>query len=174
MGYGKPWVRALRAFRMVSSILRQSFLQTDFKTWEEICEYLERARLYPTGRHCVDNLITPTLLAHQLLRSERDGGGLASTSALHQASIALQCYRWTPQQWKVPLVALLRDVSVPACRGQGRPSLRCICLQTHMAGSRNAVSVEQFGEHTAIQIGKGGLKGITLSSTQVPHICICF
>ena len=30
---------------------------------------------------------------------------------------------------KVPLVALPRDVSAPACRGQGRPSLRCICLQ---------------------------------------------
>ena len=45
MDHGKPWVRALRAFRMVSSILLQSFLQTGFKTWEDICEYLETARL---------------------------------------------------------------------------------------------------------------------------------
>ena len=70
----------MSAFRMVSSILLQCFLQTGFKTWEEICEYLVRARLYPTGRHWVDNLIIPTLLAHQLLRSER-GVGLYSSSA---------------------------------------------------------------------------------------------
>ena len=67
MGHRKPWVRALHAFRMVSSNLLPSFLPTGLKTWEEICEYLERARLYPTCRHWVDNLITPTLFAHQLL-----------------------------------------------------------------------------------------------------------
>ena len=33
MGFGKPWLRALRAFRVVSYILLQSFLQTGFKTW---------------------------------------------------------------------------------------------------------------------------------------------
>jgi len=76
VGRGKPCVRALRAFRMVSSILLQSFLKTGFKTWEEICEYLERAQLHPTGRHWVDNLMTPTLLAHQLIRFEREGGWL--------------------------------------------------------------------------------------------------
>ena len=37
----------------------------------------------------------------------------------------------------------------------------------HKAGSWNAVSADQFGEQTAIKIGKGDLKGITLSSTQV-------
>ena len=37
----------------------------------------------------------------------------------------------------------------------------------HKAGSWNAVSADQFGEQTAIKIGKGGLNGITLSSTQV-------
>ena len=72
MGHGKPWVRALRVFRMVSSILRQSFPQIGFEAWEEICEYLERAQLHPTGRQWVYNLITPTLLAHQLIRSERE------------------------------------------------------------------------------------------------------
>ena len=69
-------MRALRVFRMVSSILRQSFLQTGFETPEEICEYLERSQLHPTGRHWVDNLITPTLVAHQLIRSEREGDWL--------------------------------------------------------------------------------------------------
>ena len=35
----------------------------------------------------------------------------------------------------------------------------------HKAGSWNAVSADQFGEQTAITIGKGGLKGFILSST---------
>ena len=37
----------------------------------------------------------------------------------------------------------------------------------HKAGNWNAVSADQFGEQTAIKIGKGGLKGITLSPEQV-------
>ena len=37
----------------------------------------------------------------------------------------------------------------------------------HKAGSWNAVSADEFGEQTAIKIGKGGLKGITLSPEQV-------
>ena len=47
MAQGKPWVRAMGSFRMVSSesVLLQSLLQTGFKTWDEICEYLEKTRL---------------------------------------------------------------------------------------------------------------------------------
>ena len=37
----------------------------------------------------------------------------------------------------------------------------------HKAGSWNAVSTDKFGELTTIKIGKDGLNGITLSSTQV-------
>ena len=37
----------------------------------------------------------------------------------------------------------------------------------HKAGSWNAVSADQFGEQTAIKIGKGSTRGITLSLTQV-------
>ena len=74
-------------------------------------------------------------------------------------------YRWTPQLCKMPLVAQPRDVTAPACRGQGRPFLRCICLQTQ-GRQHNAVSADQFREHMAIKIGKGGLKDIKLSSTQ--------
>ena len=37
----------------------------------------------------------------------------------------------------------------------------------HKAGSWNTVSADQFGEQTAIKIGKGGLKGITLSPEQL-------
>ena len=96
-------MRALRVFGMVSSILRQSFLQTGIETWEEICEYLERAQLHPTGRHWVDNLITPTLVAHQLIRSEREGDWLRQEFCIKRL---LPFHRWTPQLCKVPLVAL--------------------------------------------------------------------
>ena len=37
----------------------------------------------------------------------------------------------------------------------------------HKAGSWDAVSADQIGQQTVIKIGKGGLKGIKLSSTQV-------
>ena len=60
----------------------------------------------------------------------RETGGLVSTAALHIASVTILFHRWTPQLCTVPLVALPRDVSATAYRGQGRPSLRCICLQT--------------------------------------------
>ena len=33
----------------------------------------------------------------------------------------------------------------------------------HHAGYWNALSADQFGEQTAIRIGKGALKGVTLS-----------
>ena len=115
MAQGKPWVRAMRSFRMVSSVLLQSFLQTGFKTWDEICEYLEKARLHPTGRHWVDNLITPTLLIHQLLRSER----LALSTALHSTSPPVLFHRWPPQLCKIPLMALPRNGYTIACHGKG-------------------------------------------------------
>ena len=37
----------------------------------------------------------------------------------------------------------------------------------HQTGSWNGVSSDQFGEQTAIRIGKGGLKGMTLSPEMV-------
>ena len=94
----------------------ESFLQTGFKTWEEKFEYLARAWLCSTGRHWVDNIITPILLAHQLLlgwvkpcplqrERERGGIGLYSSSATSVYYHTL-FYRWTPQVCKVPLVAL--------------------------------------------------------------------
>ena len=58
---------------MVACVLLQPFLETGNKTWEEICNYLESARLHPTEGHWVDNLILPTLLAHHLERAEREG-----------------------------------------------------------------------------------------------------
>jgi hypothetical protein len=70
---GKSWVRSMRAFRMVSTALLRNLLAVGPKTFQELDDYLESCRQHPTGRHWVDNLIKPTLLIHQLLRSERVG-----------------------------------------------------------------------------------------------------
>ena len=70
---GKSWVRAMRAYRMVTCTLLQEFPSTGANTFEELSQYLEDNRTHPTGRLCVDNLIVPTLIVRQFLRSEREG-----------------------------------------------------------------------------------------------------
>ena len=80
---GKPWVRAMRSFRMVSSVLLQSLLQTGFKTWDEICEYLEKTRLTsykPSlgGQSCIRRLLPPPQLCKiPLMALPRNGYTMA-------------------------------------------------------------------------------------------------
>ena len=79
----KPWVRAMRSSRMVSSVILQSFLQAGFKTWDEICEYAyhEKARLHPTGRNWVDNLISRlSLFTSCCAPKEREIGSVNSSA----------------------------------------------------------------------------------------------
>ena len=166
MAQGKPWVRAMRSFRMVSSVLLQSLLQTGFKTWDDICEYLEKTLLHPTCHHWVDNLVTPTLLIHQLLRSEREGYWLFQLLCIRRllpyCFIAGHHNYARYLSWHCLEMAIL----LPAMAEDDLLSGAFVCR--HKAGSRwNAVSADQFGEQTAIKIGKGGLKGITLSPEQV-------
>jgi hypothetical protein len=165
MGHGKPWVRAIRAFRMVSSILLQSFLQTGFKTWEEVCEYLEKARQYPTGPSWVDNLVIPTLFAHQLLRSEREGDWFLQQLCIRRLLPYFFIAGHHNYARYISWHCLEMSVLLPADAKDELLSGAFVCR--HKAGSWNAVSADQFGEQTAIKIGKGGLKGITLSPTQV-------
>ncbi len=61
----------MRAFRSVSVALLKRFLSTEAKTFDQINQYLDTARLHPTCQHWVDNLIVPTLLVHQFERVER-------------------------------------------------------------------------------------------------------
>lgn len=59
---------------MVSMAILQSYFLTSCpKSFKLLCDYLDICQHYPTGKHWIDNLITPTLLAHQLLRSEKEG-----------------------------------------------------------------------------------------------------
>ena len=122
---------------------------------------MEQARQRPTGRHWVDNLLRPTLLAHQFLRAERDGDWLFkqlcleqmlpyffSAGHFHYARFLswhiLEMRYLLPERAKNDLLA-----GAHVCR--------------HSEGYWNSVSGDQFGEQTAIRTGKGGLKGMTLS-----------
>ena len=73
---GKAWVRSMRAFCMVAVVLSQNFLRDGEKTFNEISAYMDEVRKHPTGKHCVDNFIKPTLLVHQFLHAEREGDWL--------------------------------------------------------------------------------------------------
>ncbi|KAL8593918.1 hypothetical protein ACOMHN_032339 [Nucella lapillus] len=88
---GKSWTNALRAYRLVTTVLLQSFFQTGAKTYHELNEYLETTRQHPTGRLWVDCMIKPTLLALQFLRAERDGDFF-----LQQISLKAMMPSWQP------------------------------------------------------------------------------
>ena len=157
---GKSWVRAMRAFRMVTAVLLQHYIEDTPKTFEEISTYLEQVRQHPTGQHWVDNFIKPTLLAHQFLRAEREGNWLFqqlciermlpyffSAGHIHYARYLawhLLEMRNLPENVKSDLMA-----GAHVCR--------------HIEGTWNSVSSDQFGEQTAIKKGKGGMTGMTLS-----------
>ena len=70
---GKSWPSALRAYRLITTVVLQDFCQSGAKTNQELSEYLEAVSDHPVGRLWVDCLIKPTLLALQLLRAQRDG-----------------------------------------------------------------------------------------------------
>ena len=61
-------VRATRAFRMVSAALLENFLQVNENNFDDILAHIEDGRKHPPGRHWVNNLLMPTLLAHQFLQ----------------------------------------------------------------------------------------------------------
>ena len=51
---GKSWVKVMRSFRSVAAALLQRFLSSGQKTFDDIEQYLETARIYPTCRHWVE------------------------------------------------------------------------------------------------------------------------
>ena len=119
------------------------------------------------GRQWVDNLITPTLLAHQLIRSEREREGVGFYSSFCIKRLLPYFFIAGHHNYARYLSWHCLDMSVllPAEAKDDLLSGAFVCW--HKAASWNAVSADQFGEQTAIKIGKGGLNGITLSSTQV-------
>ncbi len=70
---GKSWTNALRAYRLITTVLLQGFFQSGGKTYQELSKYLEAVREHSVWRLWVDCLIKPTPLALQLLHAQRDG-----------------------------------------------------------------------------------------------------
>ena len=118
MAQGKPWVRAMRSFRMVSSVILQSFLQTGFKTWDEICEYLEKTRL-TSYKPSLGGQPRHSDSPHSPVAALRKRVILALSTALHPTSPPVFCHRWPPQLCKIPLMALPRNGYTIACHGKG-------------------------------------------------------
>ena len=158
---GKSWVRSMRAFRMTCEAILSDFFSSGSKTREELQDYLETARNHPTGMHWVDNFIWPTLLIHHLLHAEREGDLSLQLMAIDGllpyvfASGHFHYARYLTQH------VLEMNYLIPAQAKEELASGAFVCR--HQAGVWNSVSSDQFGEQTAVRIGKGGLKGVTLS-----------
>ena len=79
---GKSWTNALRAYRLITTVLLQEFFQSGAKSYQELSEYLELVNEHLVWRLWVDCLINPTLLALQLLHAQRDGDFLLQQVSL--------------------------------------------------------------------------------------------
>lgn len=125
------------------------------KTFEQIEQYLDTARLHPTGRHWVDNFLVPILLIHQFERAEREGN--VYLKQLTMERMMKYFFLAGHVQYARYLTQYLLDMrTLP-------PEAKVDLVCRHHDGHWNAVSADQFGEQTAIKMGKGGLKGMTLS-----------
>ena len=147
----------MRAFRSVSAALLKQFLSTGPKTFEQIEEYLDTARCHPTGRYWVDNFIIPTLLIHQFEHAEREGDIFLKQVTMER--MMKYFFLAGHVQYARYLTQYLLEMRAH------HPKVDIVCR--HHDGYWNAVSADQFGEQTAIRIGKGALKGMTLSAELV-------
>lgn len=160
----KDWAKALRAFRSVSAALLHRFLATGLKTFEQLAEYLEAVPVHPTGQHWVDNFLIPTLLVHQFERSEREGKyHLRQLTLQRMMKYFFAAGHSQYARYLTQYLLELRDLPDEAKNDLLSGSFVC----RHQEGYWNAVSADQFGEQTAMKIGKGALKGMTLSSELV-------
>ena len=69
---GKNWPWAMRALRMVCTVLLSDFLYKE----GSIPTFEDKACKTPTGQLWVDCLIRPTLIAHMFIRAQREGDWL--------------------------------------------------------------------------------------------------
>ena len=145
---GSSWVKALRAFRMVTSTLLHNFLSTGQKTFDDLSSYFDEVRLLPTGRHWVDNFIIPTLLVHQLVRAEREGDFYLQKYALSKLLIYLFAaghfhYARYLTQFLEEAKCFPSDVIAELKNG--------LFVCRHQAGVWNSVSFDQFGEQVTVR-----------------------
>ena len=156
---GKSWVKTLRAFRSIAAGLLKSFLSTGRKTFNDIIMYLEKVRENPTGRHWVDNFIVPTLLIHQFVRAEREGDFHFQQYTLKK--MLKYFFIAGHVQYARHLTQYLMEMKSLSIEARSEVASGAFVCR-HSQGHWNGVSSDQFGEQTAIHIGKGSLKGMTL------------
>ena len=126
---------------------------------------LERARLYPTGRHWVDNLITPSLLAHQLLRFQRKGDWRLPQLCIKRLLLYFLSLDTTTMQGPSRGTASRCQCS---CLPRPRTTLPPVHLSAdtrQAAGTLSLLISSESRRH--YRSGNVGLKSITLSSKQV-------
>ena len=131
---GKSWVKALRAFQGVSAALLKQFLST--------------------GRHWVDNFLLPTLLIHQFICAEREGDTNLKLLTMERMMKYFLAGHVQYAHYLTQYLLEMRALDVEA-------KVDLVCR--HHDGYWNAVSADQFGKQTAMKIGEGSLKGVTLS-----------
>ncbi|KAH3748407.1 hypothetical protein DPMN_182852 [Dreissena polymorpha] len=136
-------------------------MATGPKSFEQIEEYLETACSHPTGMHWVDNFLLPTLLVHQFERAERDGDIDLKLVVLKR--MVKFFFLAGHEQYARYLSQYLLDVRAKSAWHKVDIFVR------HSYGFWNSVSADQFGEQTAIRIGKCGFMGLTLSHDLVAN-----
>ena len=161
---GKAWVKSLRTFRDVVAGQLKNFLSSREKTYNEIQEYLERARQNETGRHWVDNFIAPTMLIHLFLRAEREGDfNLRNYALYHMLRVFFVAGHVSYGRYMLQYLEGLKDLPKKAIEDLENGAFVC----RHMEGRFNGTSGDQFGEQTAVKEEKSKLKGISLEPEQV-------
>ena len=162
---GKAWTNALRAYRLITTVLLQGFFQSGGKTYQELSKYSEAVREHPVGKLWVDCLIKPTLLDLQLLHAQRGGD-----FPLQQVSLeAMMPYFFGAGHMNDAryMIWYLRNVeSLPTTAKNDLMKGAHVC---HHSDGGTAVPADLFGEQTYIRRGKGagGLRGISTNAEQV-------
>ena len=67
------------------------FLQANENNFDDILAHIEDARKHPPGRHWVNNLLMPTLPAHQFLLAERERERERETDSSNSCALNV-CY----------------------------------------------------------------------------------
>ena len=114
----KNWPRAMRALRMVCTVLLSDFLYKEgsIPTFNDLSIVLEKACKEPTGQLWVDCLIRSTLIAHMFIRAQRQRL-LALACALPPKNASLLLCSWSLALCTIRhLVSARNELSVRGCQ----------------------------------------------------------
>lgn len=173
---GKAWPKAVRGLRMVVATLLEDIILRD-STADDIEQTLNKIRETATGRLWVDCLITPVMILHMFIRSQREGDWLLELHCLKR----MLPYFFAAGHWNYARYITWHIIEMDGMLVNEAKQyfLQGYHVCKHKSGNWNSVPLDQFGEQTYIRKGKarGGLVGISLSNDQVAgwvlshHLC---